>query len=98
MAVIGLAMPPDQKRYQRASTLDFSCGSVSIMIHDCNVGVPPHFVRGRAASGSAIAPAPPKNRGFGSSATADSPPGVYPVHFVDGASLTRNLGENCDAN
>ena len=32
MAVIGLAMPPDQKRFQRASTLLFNCGSVSIVV------------------------------------------------------------------
>ena len=32
IAVSGLAIPPDQKRSQRASTLDFSCGSVSM---DC---------------------------------------------------------------
>jgi len=34
MAVIGLAMPPDQKRSQSASTLGFSCGSVNIKVHD----------------------------------------------------------------
>ena len=41
MAVIGLAMPPDQKRSQRASTLDLSCGSVSIRIDDVMSNVPP---------------------------------------------------------
>jgi len=60
MAVSGLAMPPDQKRSQRASTFqpeadpplaeDLSWRSVSIAVHDWYLGVTPlEEQRGRAA-------------------------------------------------